>query len=84
MSKTIDEMTESEFLNFVTRVCRSDYDTEEEHDDAILEFERLTEHPDGSDLIFYPRDNREDSPAGVVEEVKTWREANGKPGFKVL
>ncbi|TPW37275.1 bacteriocin immunity protein, partial [Mixta tenebrionis] len=48
----------------------------------VFEFERLTEHPDGSDLIFYPRDDREDSPEGVVKEVKEWRANNGKPGFK--
>ncbi|WP_331422073.1 MULTISPECIES: bacteriocin immunity protein [Enterobacter] len=30
----------------------------------ILEFKRLTQHPDGSDIIFYPRDDREDSPKG--------------------
>ncbi|HGG8999845.1 TPA: bacteriocin immunity protein, partial [Enterobacter hormaechei subsp. xiangfangensis] len=48
----------------------------------ILEFKRLTEHPDGSDLIYYPREDREDSPEGVVQEVKEWRRENGKPGFK--
>ncbi|MEP9121561.1 bacteriocin immunity protein [Enterobacter kobei] len=35
----------------------------------ILEFKRMTQHPDGSDIIFYPRDDREDSPKGVVQEV---------------
>ncbi|MDA6953361.1 bacteriocin immunity protein, partial [Escherichia coli] len=48
----------------------------------VREFERLTEHPDGSDLIYYPRDDREDSPEGIVKEIKEWRAANGKPGFK--
>lgn len=36
----------------------------------------------GSDLIYYPRDDREDSPEGIVKEIKEWRAANGKPGFK--
>ncbi len=48
----------------------------------MREFERLTEHPDGSDLIYYPRDDREDSPEGIVKEIKEWRAANGKSGFK--
>ena len=56
--------------------------TEGEDIKMVLEFRRLTEHPDGSDLIYYPREDREDSPAGVVQEVKQWRAANGKPGFK--
>lgn len=42
----------------------------------------ICEHPDGSDLIYYPREGREDSPEGIVQEVKEWRQANGKPGFK--
>ncbi len=56
--------------------------TEEEDINNLIEFKRLCEHPAGSDLIFYPDDNREDSPEGVVKEVKKWRAENGKPGFK--
>ncbi|MGN1523345.1 bacteriocin immunity protein [Yersinia enterocolitica] len=47
-----------------------------------LQFENLIEHPDGSDLIYYHNDEREDSPEGVLAEVKKWRAENGKPGFK--
>jgi hypothetical protein len=25
---------------------------------------------------------REDSPEGALQEIKEWRKANGKPGFK--
>ena len=50
----ISELSESEFLSFVTRVYNDDYDTEEQHIDAVLEFKSLSEHPSGSDLIFYP------------------------------
>ncbi|EAA7344738.1 bacteriocin immunity protein, partial [Salmonella enterica subsp. enterica serovar 1,4,[5],12:i:-] len=56
--------------------------TEDEDVKNVLDFERLTEHPDGSDVIFYPPDEREDSPEGVVKEIKEWRAKNGKPGFK--
>ncbi|HEP8279102.1 TPA: bacteriocin immunity protein, partial [Pseudomonas aeruginosa] len=35
-----------------------------------------------SDLLYYPNENREDSPAGVVKEVKEWRASKGLPGFK--
>ncbi len=59
-----------------------DTTTENEDIKNILEFKRLTEHSDGSDLIYYPREDRDDSPEGVVQEVKEWRWANGKPGFK--
>ncbi|HDL8760820.1 TPA: bacteriocin immunity protein, partial [Yersinia enterocolitica] len=30
----------------------------------------------------YHNDEREDSPEGVLAEVKKWRAENGKPGFK--
>ncbi|MBD8454740.1 bacteriocin immunity protein [Serratia rubidaea] len=80
---TISDYTEAEFLNFVRKICRvADFKTENEHTDAVLEFEKLSEHPDGSDLIYYPKDGQDDSPEGIVKEVKEWRAQNGKPGFR--
>lgn len=79
---SISDYTENEFLEFVRKIYQAESASEEEEDKRIDEFERLTEHPDGSDLIFYPRDDREDSPEGIVQEVKQWRAANGKSGFK--
>ncbi|HDR2796149.1 MULTISPECIES: bacteriocin immunity protein [Enterobacter] len=80
--KSISDYTESEFLEFVRSLFNVADTSESEDIKNILEFKRLTEHPDGSDLIFYPRDDREDSPEGVVQEIKEWRKANGKPGFR--
>ncbi|WP_223283534.1 bacteriocin immunity protein [Hafnia paralvei] len=80
--KTISDYTESEFLDFVRKICRADGESEEADNKLVREFKRLTEHPDGSDLIYYPRDDRDDSPEGIVQEVKEWRQANGKQGFK--
>ena len=80
--KSISDYTEQEFLALVIRIYNAEEESEEEDVNNLLEFERLCEHPDGSDLIYYPREGREDSPEGVVQEVKKWRQANGKPGFK--
>jgi len=80
--KSISDYTEQEFLALVSRIYNAEEETEEEDVNNLLVFERLCEHPDGSDLIYYPREGREDSPEGVVKEVKEWRQANGKPGFK--
>ncbi|ERH69142.1 bacteriocin immunity protein [Serratia marcescens] len=80
--KTISDYTEAEFLNFVKKIFDVQNTTEEEDIRNILEFKRLCEHPSGSDLIYYPDENREDSPEGVVKEVKEWRFKSGKPGFK--
>ena len=68
--KTISDYTESDFLEFVSRLFNVENTTEAEDIKNLLEFKRLTEHPDGSDLIYYPREGREDSPEGVVQEVK--------------
>ncbi|AHK19384.1 MULTISPECIES: bacteriocin immunity protein [Yersinia pseudotuberculosis complex] len=80
--KSICDYTESEFLELVKKLFNVEKTTEEEDINNLIEFKRLCEHPAGSDLIFYPDDNREDSPEGVVKEVKKWRAENGKPGFK--
>ncbi len=80
--KNLSHYTESEFLDFVNKIFFVESTTEKEDIKNILEFKRLTEHPAGSDLIFYPKEGQEDSPEGIVKEVKEWRQANGKPGFK--
>ena len=76
------DFTETEFFEFVTRICNADFSTEKEHTDAILLFKKLTEHPQGSDLIYYANSDEESTPEAIIEKVKTWRLANEKPGFK--
>ncbi|MFP1732681.1 bacteriocin immunity protein [Lonsdalea iberica] len=80
--KSINDYTEKEFLEFVHKIFNVDGTTEKEDVANVLEFKRLTEHPDGSDLIYYPPDDREDSPEGVVQAVKEWRKSKGLPLFK--
>lgn len=80
--KNLSDYTESEFLNLVRIICTATSDTEEEGSLLVLEFERLSEHPSGSDIIFYPEKGKDYSPEGIVREVKEWRSANGKLGFK--
>lgn len=82
MKISLQDYTEQEFLEFVRKIFNSDFSTEALEDEAMSEFERLTEHPDGSDVICYPKPSQKDSPEGVLEIVKEWRKANGKPGFK--
>ncbi len=80
--KDISDYTEAEFLEFVRKICNADFGTEAEHTKAVLDFDRLTEHPYRNGLIYHPKDGQDDSPEGIVKEVKEWRAANGKPGFK--
>ena len=51
----LSDYTESEFLRFVSRICNAQYDSEKEQVRAVLLFEELTEHPDGSDMILLRR-----------------------------
>jgi hypothetical protein len=78
----ISDYTESEFLKFLNVICWSDHSNEKDQIDAVLLFEALTEHPDGSDLIYYANSDEESTPEAIIEKVKAWRAANGKPGFK--
>lgn len=78
------DFTEAEFLDFVTKVYHADkaaYPSESLHTAAVLAFEKLSEHPAGSDLLYFPEPGK-DGPEAIVSEVKAWRAANGKPGFK--
>lgn len=80
--KTISDYTEKEFLELAKNICSANYPTEEEADRAVKEFVRLSEHPDGTDIIFYPSPEQDDTPEGLVKQIKEWRAKNGKPGFK--
>lgn len=79
---TIADYTEAQFLEFVREISRAEGKTEADDDKLVDEFRRLTEYPKGSDVIFYPDDDQDDSPEGIVKEVKEWRAKRGKPGFK--
>lgn len=81
--KKLSEYTEDEFLLFVKKIRNSEYTTEDEQIQAVLDFERLTEHPDGSDLIYYAPSEQEATPEIILAKIKEWRAANGKPGFKI-
>lgn len=84
----LEEYTEAEFLLFVREFFE---DTNGLTGDSLgaytsnlaRHFEKITEHPRKRAVIFRPAPDKEDSPEGVVEEVKRWRETNGKPGFKL-
>jgi hypothetical protein len=78
---TLQKYTEEEFLTLITEIC--DDVGSEEYQDIILEnFRVVSEHPSGSDLIYYPESGIEQSPAKILEQIKEWRAQNGKPGFK--
>lgn len=77
----IENMTREEFLSLLEKI----FDVKEYrdiHDELIDQFENLSQHPDGSDLIFYPEDPDGSTPERIVKVVEEWRACNGLPGFK--
>ncbi|WP_095144954.1 MULTISPECIES: bacteriocin immunity protein [unclassified Pseudomonas] len=82
LKNKLEEYTESEYTSLICRLFDGSYSTEEELDSIVDNIVITSEHPNGSDILYYPAEGVEDSPAGVLKTIKTWRAANGKPGFK--
>lgn len=83
----IEDYTESEFLDFLNKMTENPEKLRGKNygdyvDRFVNHFVKITEHPAKTDVIFYPKEGQEDSPEGILKEVKEWRSANGKPGFK--
>jgi hypothetical protein len=83
VQKTFSDYTEAEFMSFMQELFAANKGAPDEVLDPLLdEFERITEHPAGSDLIYYPERGADSSAEGIIKTVKEWRSANGFPGFK--
>ena len=82
LKEKLEEYTESEYATLINRLVEGDYSSEREHDAIVNNIVRTSEHPNGTGILYYPEEGVEDSPAGVLNAIKTWRAANNKPGFK--
>ena len=85
--KKLEDYTEAEFLTFLKGFTDFPDELEGEEleaylDSLLVHFVAITEHPGRSDVIFYPKEGQEDSPEGILKEIKEWRALNNKPGFK--
>ncbi|MCU1735351.1 MULTISPECIES: bacteriocin immunity protein [unclassified Pseudomonas] len=83
----LEEYTEAEFVQLVGEFFENRSGLKgqafgEYQDHLADEFERLTEHPAKSDLIYYPEEGHAVTPQSIVRHVIEWRAANNKPGFK--
>lgn len=81
LKSKFSEYTENEFIALLRTIIAGE-GTEKEVDQLVFHFERVSEHPSGSDLIFYPEEGADDSPEGITTTIINWREANGLSGFK--
>lgn len=81
IKKSLSEYSEEEFMAVLNWFWNEDVSEVEENEFADR-FNELVEHPAKSDLIFYPETNREDSPQGIVNEIKKWYHEKGKVCFR--
>lgn len=82
LPRAITDFTEAEYLKLVIDICEDNSECEREHNKWVEEFIKSSEHPHGSDLIYWPSPEEDNSPEGILNTIKTWRAANGKPGFR--
>ena len=82
LKNKIEDYTELEYNNLISRLFEGNYSSEREHDAIVDNIVDTSEHPNGTNILYYPEEGVEDSPTGVLEAIKAWRAANGKPGFK--
>lgn len=75
-----EDYTEAEFNQLVSEICSAEGN--EAYQDELLEnFIAVTEHPDGSDLIYY-NDDDDLTPEKIVATVRSWRMSAGLSDFK--
>ncbi|WLH01040.1 bacteriocin immunity protein [Pseudomonas beijingensis] len=82
IKKPYEQYTRKEFLHLIERLFNKEYSSETELDALVHQIVDTSEHPDGTDIIFYPSKGVEDTPLGILNSIEFWREQNGKPGFK--
>ncbi|WP_123586150.1 bacteriocin immunity protein [Pseudomonas fluorescens] len=82
MYRKFEDFTESEFLELLRDICFMRSPSDKAHMKLVEQFEKASEHPERSGVIYYPSAEDNDSPEGILETVKKWRAAHGKPGFK--
>ncbi|KPQ26551.1 MAG: Colicin immunity protein / pyocin immunity protein [Marinobacter excellens HL-55] len=81
IKKLLSDYSEEEFMAALNWFWNEDV-SEDEENEFVDRFNELVEHPAKSDLIFFPETNREDSPLGVVNEIKRWYREQGKICFR--
>ncbi|HFJ2163339.1 TPA: bacteriocin immunity protein [Salmonella enterica] len=83
LKNSISDYTEAEFIELMKEIDKENVaETDDKLDLLLNHFEKITEHPDGTDLIYYAASDGESTPEAITKKIKEWRAANGKPGFK--
>ncbi|UCO97340.1 bacteriocin immunity protein [Metapseudomonas lalkuanensis] len=83
LKESLSDYTETEFVQLLEDLFKADASESDELADVLLlHFRKVSQHPAGSDLIYYPEEGADNSAEGITRTVKEWRAANGLPGFR--
>lgn len=83
LKNSINDYTESEFLDLMKEIYKENVaETDDQLDILLSHFEKITEHPDGTDLIYFAQSDADSTPEAITKIIKEWRAEQGKPGFK--
>ncbi|ELE7142566.1 bacteriocin immunity protein [Vibrio cholerae] len=83
MKSSIADYTEESFLQLIEDIFKENVsDTDDVLDELLEHFEDITQHPEGTDLIYYPKTPEDGTPENIVRIVKEWRLSQGLPCFK--
>lgn len=78
-----EDYTENEFKSFIEDIFKENTAPDDDKLDELLDhFEKITSHPDGSDLIYHTIDDENCNPEGITKVLKEWRKSHGVPLFK--
>lgn len=78
-----EDYTENEFKSFIEDIFKENTAPDDDKLDELLDhFEKITSHPDGSDLIYHTIDDENCNPEGITKVLKEWRKSHGFPLFK--
>ncbi|MFH7829076.1 bacteriocin immunity protein [Kluyvera chengduensis] len=83
----LENYTEAEMLDYLHEFFDNPEDLKgqdltEHFSQLVRHLIKITNHPEGRDLVFNPPGDREDSPEGIMREIKKWRKSQGLPLFK--
>lgn len=87
LKQRFEDYTELEFIEFLNEFFGNPHNLarkeRQSHIERLVEhFDKIVKHPEGNGLIFYPSEGRDDSPEGIIEDIKKWRTSQGLPLFK--
>ncbi|WP_118986801.1 bacteriocin immunity protein [Photorhabdus sp. CRCIA-P01] len=83
LKNKIEFYTEAEFIEFMKEIFKENLaKTDEKLNVLLSHFEKITEYPSGTDIIYYATSDSECTPEAITKNIKEWRAKNGRPGFK--